>query len=122
MTDDMALFERPDTTMYLWTAYHPTGDEVNNFNETINSLVAAGRAYKADTLEELAAQINVPAENLVKSVEEYNRHCLGGDLEGQADEFGRTLFTDTDKKNNGINDGPFYAAERVPTVHTPWAA
>ena len=79
--------------------------------------MAAGRAYKADTLEELAAQINVPAENLVKSVEEYNRHCLGGDLEGQADEFGRTLFTDTDKKNNGINDGPFYAAERVPTVH-----
>lgn len=115
----LALFEQPDTTMYIImdSDTYPTGDEVNNFNETINSLVAAGRAYKADTLEELAAQINVPAENLVKSVEEYNRHCLGGDLEGQADEFGRTLFTDTDKKNNGINDGPFYAAERVPTVH-----
>ena len=42
---------------------------------------------------------------------------MGGDLEGQPDEFGRTLFTDTDKVNNGINDGPFYAAERVPTVH-----
>lgn len=115
----LALFEQPDTTMYIVmdSDTYPTGDEVNNFNETINDLVAAGRAYKADTLEDLAAQINVPAENLVKSVEEYNRHCLGGDLEGQADEFGRTLFTDTDKKNNGINDGPFYAAERVPTVH-----
>lgn len=115
----LALFEQPDTTMFIVmdSDTYPTGDEVNNFNETINDLVAAGRAYKADTLEDLAAQINVPAENLVKSVEEYNRHCLGGDLDGQADEFGRTLFTDTDKKNNGINDGPFYAAERVPTVH-----
>lgn len=115
----LALFEQPDTTMYIVmdSDTYPTGDEVNNFNETINDLAAAGRAYKADTLEDLAAQINVPAENLVKAVEEYNRHCLGGDLEGQADEFGRTLFTDTDKVNNGINDGPFYAAERVPTVH-----
>ena len=115
----LALFEQPDTTMYIVmdSDTYPTGDEVNNFNETINDLTAAGRAYKADSLEDLAAQINVPAENLVKAVEEYNRHCLGGDLEGQADEFGRTLFTDTDKVNNGINDGPFYAAERVPTVH-----
>lgn len=115
----LALFEQPDTTMYIVmdSDTYPTGDEVNNFNETINDLVAAGRAYKADTLEELAEQIGVPAENLVKSVEEYNRHCIGGDLEGQPDEFGRTLFTDTDKVNNGINNGPFYAAERVPTVH-----
>lgn len=115
----LALFEQPDTTMYIImdSDGYPTGDEVNNFNETINDLVAAGRAYKADTLEELAEQIGVPAENLTATIEEYNRHCLGGDLEGQADEFGRTLFTDTDKVNNGINDGPFYAAERVPTVH-----
>lgn len=115
----LALFEQPDTTMYIVmdSDGYPTGDEVNNFNETINDLVAAGRAYKADTLEELAEQIGVPAENLTATIEEYNRHCLGGDLEGQADEFGRTLFTDTDKVNNGINDGPFYAAERVPTVH-----
>lgn len=115
----LALFEQPDTTMYIImdSDGYPTGDEVNNFNETINDLVAAGRAYKADTLEELAEKIGVPAENLTATVEEYNRHCLGGDLEGQADEFGRTLFTDTDKVNNGINDGPFYAAERVPTVH-----
>lgn len=115
----LGLFDQPDATMYIVmdSDGYPTGDEVNNFNETINDLVAAGRAYKAETLEELAEQIGVPAENLVATVEEYNRHCLGGDLEGQADEFGRTLFTDTNKVNNGINDGPFYAAERVPTVH-----
>ncbi len=115
----LGLFDQPDSTMYIImdSDGYPTGNEVNNFNETINDLVAAGRAYKADTLEELAEKIGVPAENLTASVEEYNRHCLGGDLEGQPDEFGRTLFTDTDKVNNGINDAPFYAAERVPTVH-----
>ncbi len=76
----LALFEQPDTTMYIVmnSDCYPTGDEVNNFNESVNSLVAAGRAYKADTLEELAEQIGVPAENLKASVEEYNRHCLGG--------------------------------------------
>lgn len=76
----LALFEQPDTTMYIVmnSDCYPTDDEVNNFNESVNSLVAAGRAYKADTLEELAEQIGVPAENLKASVEEYNRHCLGG--------------------------------------------
>ncbi len=119
--DEMTLhlFEQPDTTMYIImdSDTYPNGDEANNFNERISDLVAAGRVYKADTLEELAGMIHVSAENLVKTVEEYNRHCLGGDLEGQEDEFGRTLFTDTDKINNGINQGPFYAAERMPTVH-----
>lgn len=115
----LGLFDQTDTTMFIImdSDTYPNGDEVNNFNEKISDLVAAGRAYKADTLEDLAKQINVPAENLVKSVEEYNRHCQGGDLEGKEDEFGRVLFTDTDKVNNGINDAPFYAAERVPTVH-----
>jgi fumarate reductase flavoprotein subunit len=61
--------------------------------------------------------MNVPANNLIASVEEYNRYCKGGDLEGQTDKFGRTLFIDTDGVNNGINNGPYYAAIRVPTVH-----
>lgn len=115
----LGLFEQPETTMFIImdSDGYPTGEELNNFGETINSLVADGRAYKADTLEDLAAQIGVPAENLTAAVEEYNRHCIGGDLEGQPDEFGRTLFTDTEKQNDGINDAPFYAAERVPTVH-----
>lgn len=115
----LALFAQPETTMYIVmdSDTYPEGNELNNFGESIADLVASGRALKADTLEELASLINVPAENLIASVEEYNRYCKGGDLEGQTDEFGRVLFTDTDGINNGINDGPFYAAPRVPTVH-----
>ncbi len=119
--DDMtlALFEQTDKTMYIVmdSDTYPNGTELNNFGEGIDALVSASRAVKADTLEELAELIGVPAENLVASVEEYNRYCIGGDLEGQEDQFGRKLFADVDGVNNGINDGPFYAAARVPTVH-----
>ena len=113
--DDMTrdLFAQEDA--YMWIVMdsdtYPTGDELNNFGETANQLVAAGRAVKADTLDELAVLMNVDAENLKATIAEYNRHCTGGDLEGQADEFGRTLF------GAPIDNGPFYAGARVPTVH-----
>ncbi|MFT4143083.1 MAG: flavocytochrome c [Mobilitalea sp.] len=119
--DDMtlALFEQPETTMYIVmdSDTYPEGNEKNNFGESIADLVSAGRALKADSLEELAALMNVPADNLIASVEDYNKYCKGGELEGQTDSFGRTLFTDTDGVNNGINNAPYYAAVRVPTVH-----
>lgn len=119
--DDMTLglFDQPEKTMYIVmdSDTYPTGDELNNFGEKLSDLVSAGRAVKADTLEELAEKIGVPADNLVASVEEYNRYCKGGDKEGEADEFGRELFVDTDGVNNGINNAPYYAAVRVPTVH-----
>ena len=113
--DDMtnALFAQTDA--YMWIVMdsdtYPTGDELNNFGETINQLVEAGRAFKGETLEELAEKIGVPAENLVAAVTEFNRHAEGGDLAGTPDEFGRTLFS------TPIDNGPFYAATRVPTVH-----
>lgn len=115
----LGLFAQPEATMFIVmdSDTYPEGNELNNFGESIADLVAAGRAFKADTLEELAGLINVPVENLIASVNEYNRYCQGGDLEGQTDEFGRALFTDTNGVNNGINNGPFYAAKRVPTVH-----
>ncbi|MDF2843815.1 MAG: flavocytochrome c [Herbinix sp.] len=119
--DDMtlALFDQTETTMYIVmdSDTYPEGNEKNNFGESIADLVSAGRALKADSLEDLAALMNVPAENLIASVEDYNKYCKGGELEGQTDSFGRTLFTDTDGVNNGINNAPYYAAVRVPTVH-----
>jgi fumarate reductase flavoprotein subunit len=115
----LALFKQPETKMYIVmdSDTYPEGNELNNFGESIADLVASGRALKADSLEELAALMNVPAESLVTSVEDYNRYCQGGELEGQTDSFGRALFTDTDSVNNGIDDAPYYATVRVPTVH-----
>jgi urocanate reductase len=75
-------------------------------NGSIDELVAAGRAYKADTLEDLAKQIGVDPANFVKAVEEFNKAVDAGN-----DPFGRTLF---DQK---IDTAPFYEVKRVPTVH-----
>lgn len=103
-----ALMEQEDSMMWVIVDQHsyPTGDTVNNFNESIDSLVEQGRAFKADTLEELAQQIGVSPENLVKSVEAFNAA-----VDGATDEFGRTLFM------HKIDTAPFYAGKRVPTVH-----
>lgn len=119
--DDMtlALFDQTETSMFIVmdSDAYPTGEEKNNFNESINSLVAEGRAFKGETLEELAEQIGVPADALKATIEDFNQYVKGGALEGQADEFGRTLFFDAEGKYDGINNGPYYAAKRVPTVH-----
>lgn len=103
-----ALMEQTESMMWVIVDQHsyPTGDTVNNFNETIDSLVKEGRAYKADTLEDLAKQIGVEPENLVKAVEAFN-----ASVDGAEDEFGRTLFMDK------LDTAPFYAGKRVPTVH-----
>ncbi|SNS59760.1 fumarate reductase flavoprotein subunit [Anaerovirgula multivorans] len=104
-----ALLEQEDA--YMWVVLdqrnYPTPDTKNNFNETIEELIAQGRAFKGDTLEELAEQIGVDSANLVKAVEEFNKAVETGG----PDAFGRTLF---DAK---IEKGPFYAGPRVPTVH-----
>ncbi|HWR24309.1 MAG TPA: flavocytochrome c [Feifaniaceae bacterium] len=109
--DDMtkALFEQPDHMMWIVLDSHcyPTGEEKNNFNETANQLVAEGRAFKGETVEELAKAINVPAENLKKALDDFNAHVKTK----EPDAFGRTLYSDP------IDQGPFYAAARVPTVH-----
>ncbi|MEG0169988.1 flavocytochrome c [Anaerorhabdus sp.] len=104
-----ALFDQPNSHMWVILDSHdyPTGDEVNNFNESINQLVEDGRAFKADTLEDLAKQIGVDPANLVSAVEGFNSHVA----DKSADEFGRTLY------NQPIDQGPYYAGARVPTVH-----
>lgn len=104
-----ALMEQTDAYMWVIVDKHsyPTGDTKNNFNETIDDLVAAGRAFKGDTLEDLAKQIGVDPASLVNSVETFNK-AVDGTI---SDEFGRTLFADK------IDTPPYYAGARVPTVH-----
>ena len=68
----------------------------------------SGRLIKADTLEELAAAIEVPAENLTAAVARYNMFCeQGEDLEFARDS--ETLVALDEK-------GPFYAFRLVQSV------
>lgn len=104
-----ALMEQTDSLMWTIVDAHsyPSGDITNHFNESIDSLVEEGRAFKADTLEELAELIGVDPANLVASVEEFNQ-VVDGEME---DPFGRTLF------EHKLDTAPYYAAARMPTVH-----
>ncbi|NLO84504.1 MAG: flavocytochrome c [Clostridiales bacterium] len=104
-----ALFEQTDNYMWIVVDSHsyPTGDVKNNFNESADELVAAGRAVKGETIEELAENMGVPVENLVAAVEDFNAHVETK----EADAFGRTLYSEK------LDMGPFYAGARVPTVH-----
>lgn len=104
-----ALFDQEDTFMWVVLDSHsyPTGDIRNHFNESIDELVQEGRAYKAESLEELAEKIGVNKDNLIKSIEEFNSHVDGK----TQDAFGRTLY------EFKLDTPPYYAGARVPTVH-----
>ena len=104
-----ALFEQEDAYMWIVLDSHnyPTMDTRNNFNETIQELVDQKRAFMADTLEDLAAQINVDPANLKTAVDEFNAAVDNGG----PDSFGRTLF------QHKIDTPPYFAGARMPTVH-----
>jgi fumarate reductase flavoprotein subunit len=67
--------------------------------------LATGLLEVADTLEELAALIEVPADALLATVASYNAAVRGE----RADEFGRTSMSGTPEPPTEIVRGPFYA-------------
>ena len=75
--------------------------------EDVDAMVEKGIMYKADTLEELAALIGCPAENLTASVEAYNAYVDAG---VDAD-FGKGVF------GTKIQTAPYYAVIEKPSVH-----
>jgi flavocytochrome c len=104
----LALFQQPDAFMWVICDKHsyPTPQVKNNFNESIEELIQQGRAYGADTIEELAVKIGVPPANLKAAVDEFNAGVDAG-----KDKWGRTLF------KIKIDTPPYYAGARIPTVH-----
>ncbi|HHW92333.1 MAG TPA: flavocytochrome c [Firmicutes bacterium] len=101
-----ALFEQTDAWMYVVSDAKSVW-EVTSFGETEEQLVEMGKVLKADTLEELAEKIDVPADALVETVARYNEA-----VENNHDpDFGKELL------GYKIDEPPFYASPRVPTVH-----
>lgn len=71
--------------------------------ESLENDVKSGLVVEADSLEELASKIDVPAANLVNSVNTWNKNATNGN----DPEYGRT---------NGIKafSGPYYAYRNTP--------
>lgn len=102
----MAELKQTDGQMWLIVDSSAiAGDDTRG--DLINSLLADGHSYKADTLDELAEKIGVPADALKATVESYNAGMVSG-----SDEFGKATSEDST-----ILQAPFYASLRTPTVH-----
>jgi fumarate reductase flavoprotein subunit len=71
--------------------------------EGTDQAVAEGKAFKADTLEELASMIGVPADALVATVERYNKICDNGKDIDYGKQPGRLKH---------VRQAPYYAVAR----------
>lgn len=101
-----AVLEQPEGYMYMIADNRVAEGSITGSN--IQQLLDAGKIYRGETLEDLAAQIGVNAENLVATVAKFNEHVASGEV----DEFGREVFDHT------IEVGPFWAsAKQVPLLH-----
>ena len=69
-------------------------------------MVENGMLFKGDTIEELAENMGVPADNLKKTIEDY-----GKAVDAQQDEFGRATW------GARLDNPPYYAASYTPAVH-----
>ena len=78
-------------------------------NALLQAKIEDGNIFVADTLEELAAQMDVPAENLVASVERYNELVE----KGSDDDYGKRA-----EIMISIAEPPFYAGQLKATLLT----
>ena len=93
---------------------YPNARPIPQIYEVLDTAVKQGYVFKADTLEELAEMIEVPADDFVAQVERYEEFCkTGEDLE-----FGKKAESLVSK----INYGPFYAIRTKPVPYATLAA
>ncbi len=90
------------------TAYLILDDNIRKSLKQIEGYFHLNLAKEAATLDELAKIINVPAENLKATVEEYNKA-----VDTKEDKFGKKPDT-LEKK---VLTGPFVAIEIAPGIH-----
>lgn len=112
--DDLckAILEQTDSLCFFITGGKNANlDEngLNKYGQHIDDLIAMGKVFRADTLEELGELAGINPAELAKTVEEWNEMCRTG-VDGQ---FGRATFEDIVT----IFEGPYYASPRQPAVH-----
>jgi fumarate reductase flavoprotein subunit len=79
------------------------GDDKNP-HFTFNSRLNVGDIVKADTLDELAEMLGIPAKSLKNTIQRYNE----GVAEGEDPDFGRTSLVDGKGALAPIERAPFY--------------
>ncbi len=72
---DWSTLPMPATT---WFVFDQSGADNKAYTAGTQDIVADGFGYKADTIEELAAQMHVPGDELVATVALWNQYCSAG--------------------------------------------
>lgn len=106
-----ALLEQTDKILYMISDVEncliTDGITTNGFSES--EMLENKQLFKADTLEDLAKQIDIDPTVLKESVETYNRYANNF----KDEEFGRISFS----KDSAVDKGPFYALPRTVATH-----
>ncbi|MGI5172791.1 flavocytochrome c [Treponema sp. OMZ 840] len=103
-----ALLEQPDSFSYVIADSHVAfKDGKNLWGDDVEKLVADKKIFRADTIEDLAKQINIDPAVLKQTNDAFNKAVEAG----KDPEFGRNLF------GKKMDKAPFYASPRMPTVH-----
>ena len=106
-----ALLAQSDSMSYVITGGNNkvevgVADGKNIWGDDIDQLVADGIIFRADTIEDLAKQLDIEPTVLKATNDKFNSFTKTG----KDTDFARTLFGDEIV-------APFYASPRVPTVH-----
>ncbi len=83
------------------------GKTFNGFD--VEEMIQNGQLFRADTLEELAEQLNMEPEVLTGTVDTYNKYAANY----KDEEFDRISFSD----NSQVDKAPFYACPRTVATH-----
>lgn len=100
-----AALNQTDATFFVINDMHEV-ESVQIAQENLDYMVSNGMLFKGDTVEELAENMGVPAENLKATIDAFN-----ASVDAQADEFGRTTW------GSKLDEAPYYAASYTPAVH-----
>ena len=97
-----AEIEQPNSFAYLIIDQKMVDDSL-----LIQGYISKGYSFKGDTYEALAKEINIPAEEFVKTMNAWNSY-----VQNRKDpDFGRTSFIDP------LDKAPFYAIKVTPGIH-----
>ena len=105
-----ATLEQPGQCFYYIYDAHMIVDILGGKNThglIIDDIVDDKTLFKADTLEELAEKMNIPADTLVNTVNEFNSYVEAGG----GDPLGRSTFSQK------LEKGPFYSVQARVRVH-----
>ena len=106
--DEIANAILEQTNDEMWLIVDST-DITDDRKDQIADLVATGHSFEADSIEDLAGQIELDPDTLVETIDGYNA-CIDAGQDTMVDP-GKQLLGDK------VEDGPFYASKRIPTIH-----